>query len=131
MRRHTAYAWNQHSMITPPRVIRIGAVLSLFAALLAFFVREASAQIPASPTPAPQRLSLGDAARLAAAQTAAVQSAQTRVQGAEARVHQSRSALLPQVEAAQNGRSHTLNSASFGFDFPTAPGQPPLLDPNG
>jgi outer membrane protein len=98
----------------------------LIAALLAFFVRAAEAQAPA-----PRRLSLGDAARLAAAQTAAVQSAAARVQEAQARVTQSRSALLPQLSAVPNWTSHTVNSASFGFNFPTAPGQPPLLDPNG
>jgi outer membrane protein len=109
-----------------PRVIRIGAVLAALAAFVAFFVRSAGAQVPA-----PQRLSLGDAARLAAAQTAAVQSAQYRVQGAQARVVQSRAALLPQIQATPNWSSHTVNSASFGFNFPSAPGQPPLLNPNG
>jgi outer membrane protein len=109
-----------------PKLIRVGAGLSLIAALLAFFVRAAEAQAPA-----PRRLSLGDAARLAAAQTAAVQSAAARVQEAQARVTQSRSALLPQLSAVPNWTSHTVNSASFGFNFPTAPGQPPLLDPNG
>jgi outer membrane protein len=111
---------------TYPRVIRIGALLAALAAVLAFFVRSAQAQVPA-----PQRLSLGEAARLAASQTAAVQSAQYRVEGAQARVLQSRSALLPQVQATPNWTSHTVNSASFGFNFPAAPGQPPLLDPNG
>jgi len=109
-----------------PKIIRVGAGLSLIAALLAFFVRAAEAQAPT-----PRRLSLGDAARLAAAQTAAVQSAAARVQEAQARVTQSRSALLPQLSAVPNWTSHTVNSASFGFNFPTAPGQPPLLDPNG
>lgn len=109
-----------------PKIIRLGAGLSLIAALLAFFVRAAEGQ-----TPTPQRLSLGDAARLAAAQTAAVQSAAARVQQAQARVTQSRSALLPQLSAGPNWTSHTVNSASFGFNFPTAPGQAPLLDPNG
>lgn len=108
------------------RLIRIGAGISLLVALLAFLVREAAAQVPAA-----QRLSLADAARIAAAQTAGVQSAQARVQQAQARVTQSRSALLPQISVNPNWTSHTLNSASFGFDFPSAPGQPPLLDPNG
>jgi outer membrane protein len=111
---------------TYPRIIRLGAGLSLIAALLAFFVRAAESQIPT-----PQRLSLGDAARLAAAQTAAVQSAAARVQQAQARVTQSRSALLPQLSAVPNWTSRTTNSASFGFNFPAAPGEPPLLDPNG
>ena len=111
---------------TLPRIIRFGGALALVAALLAFAVRSAQGQ-----TPAPQRLSLGDAARLAAAQTANVQSAQLRVQQAQARVVQSRSSLLPQVDVTPNWSSHTINSATFGFDFPPAPGQKPLLDPNG
>jgi outer membrane protein len=109
-----------------PKIIRLGAGLSLIAALLAFFVRVSEAQ-----TPTPQRLSLGDAARLAAAQTAAVQGAAARVQQAQGRVTQTRSALLPQIEAVPNWSTRTVNSASFGFNFPTTPGQPPLLDPNG
>lgn len=109
-----------------PKIIRLGAGLSLVVALLAFFVRVSEAQAAT-----PKRLSLGDAARLAAAQTAAVQSATARVQQAQARVTQSRSALLPQIEAVPNWSSRTVNSASFGFNFPAAPGERPLLDPNG
>jgi outer membrane protein TolC len=120
--------YDMNSRCSYPKVARIGAGLSVLAALLAFLVRSAAAQTPASP---PQRLSLGDAARLAAAQTATVQSAQFRVQEAQARVTQTRSGLFPQVEAVPNWTSHNLNSASFGFNFPTTPGQPPLLNPNG
>jgi outer membrane protein len=109
-----------------PRLIRIGAALSVLAALLAFLARSAQGQAPTV-----QRLSLAEAARLAAMQTAGVQSAQYRVQEAQARVTQSRSALLPQISAVPNWTSHTVNSASFGFNFPTQPGEPPLLDPNG
>jgi outer membrane protein TolC len=109
-----------------PRIIRIGAGLVVLAALLAFVARSAQGQ-----SPTVQRLSLGEAARLAAVQTAVVQSAQYRVQEAQARVTQSRSSLLPRVSAVPLWSSHTVNSASFGFDFPTQPGQPPLLDPNG
>jgi outer membrane protein len=108
------------------RITRIGAGLAVLAALVAFVARSAQGQ-----TPAPQRLSLADAARLAAAQTAGVQSAQYRVQEAQARVTQSRAALLPRVSAVPNWTGHTVNSASFGFNFPALPGQPPLLDPNG
>src|SRR3954465_10230229 len=111
---------------THPRITRIGAGLAVLAALVAFLARSAQGQ-----TPTVQRLSLGEAARLAAAQTAGVQSAQYRVQEAQARVTQSRSAFLPPISAPPNWWSHTVNSASFGFGFPTSPGQPPLLDPNG
>lgn len=111
---------------TLPRVIRIGGALALLAALLAFLVRSASGQ-----TPPPRRLSLGEAARLAAAQTAGVKSAVLRVDQARARVAQARSVLLPQAGISPNWSSHTVNSYSFGFDFPTPPGQRPVLDPDG
>lgn len=109
-----------------PRVIRIGAALSVLVALLAFAIRAAEAQVPS-----PRRLSLGEAARLAAAQAAGVQGAQYRAAQARARVTESRSALLPQISAVPNWTSHTLNSASFGFNFPAPAGEKPLLDPNG
>jgi outer membrane protein TolC len=108
------------------KIIRIGAGLSVVAALLAFLVRSAEGQVPTV-----QHLSLGDAARLAAAQTVGVQSAQARVDEARARVLEARSELLPQIQAVPNWSSHTLNSATFGFSFPAEPGKPPLLAPNG
>jgi len=79
----------------------------------------------------PIRLSLGDAARLAAHQSNTVQSAEQRVAEAVARVRQSRAALLPDLSAnvLQSGR--TFNSVTFGITLPTAPGQPPLFNPNG
>lgn len=109
-----------------PKLIRLGAALSVLAALLAFAIRAAEAQVPT-----PRRLTLGEAARLAAAQAAGVQGAQQRAEQAQARVTESRSSLLPQVSAVPNWSSHTINSASFGFNFPTPAGQKPLLDPNG
>ena len=113
---------------TSNKAIRIGAGLSVLAALLAFAARVASAQDTGGGA---RRLSLGEAARLAASQTAAVQSAQLRVDQARARVTESRSSLLPQVGLTPTWTSHTVNSASFGFNFPAAPGEKPLLDPNG
>lgn len=79
----------------------------------------------------PTRLSLGDAARLAARQSNAVQGAQERVSEAQARVRQSRAALLPTLsaDAVQSGR--TFNSVTFGITLPSAPGQPPLFNPDG
>ena len=110
---------------TLPRFLRLGAVLSVVVALLAFLVRESSAQTP------PRALSLGDAARLAASQTYGVQAANYRVQEAQSRVTQQKSALYPEVDLSPNWTSRTLNSATFGFNLPTAPGQKPILDPNG
>lgn len=76
-------------------------------------------------------MTLGDAARLAAARAAPVTVARLRAEQADARARQSRAALLPDVQAmaAQNGRS--FNTATLGIDFPSTPGTPPLFDPNG
>lgn len=114
-----------------PRILRVGAGLSVLVALLAFLVRSAAAQEPTATSSTPQRLSLGDAARLAAQQAAGVQSARLLMTEAQARVIERRADLLPNVSGYVEGTSHTLNSASFGFDLPSPPGQPPILDPNG
>jgi outer membrane protein len=75
-------------------------------------------------------LSLGDAARLAAKQSGAVEVSRTRVAAAEARVVQRRGALMPDLAAAVQQASRTTNSATFGFAFRDAQGRP-LLNPNG
>ena len=79
----------------------------------------------------PVRLSLGDAARRAAHQSNTVQGAEQRAAEAQARVTQARAALLPELSgnALQSGR--TFNSVTFGITLPTAPGQPPLFNPDG
>lgn len=77
------------------------------------------------------RVSLGGAARLAADSNAQVIEARYRAEAARSRVTQARSSLLPQVSAIANTSQHTFNTATFGIDFPTAPGEPPLFDPNG
>jgi len=63
-------------------------------------------------------LTLGDAARLGARQSAAAIEARARTDQANARITQSRADLLPKVTgyAQENGR--TYNSATFGVDFP-------------
>src|SRR5689334_22637357 len=117
-----------------PGIVRLGAGLTLLAALSAFAVRAAEAQVvtPGQPQSAgPQRLSLGQAARLAAAQSATVEGAGYRVQEAQARVKEARAGTLPQVSFSPNWSSHTINSASFGFNFPAPAGETPLLDPKG
>ena len=77
------------------------------------------------------RLSLGDAARLAARQSNAVQSAEQRAAEALARVTQSRAALLPDLSANLVKSGRTFNSVTFGITLPSAPGQPPLFNPAG
>jgi len=90
--------------------------------------------IPAIATaqqPAPTALTLGDAARLAARQSVPSLAAQLRAREAAARVTQARADLLPSVSALALQSGHTLNSATFGIDFPTPAGQKPFFDPNG
>src|SRR5215212_8872081 len=95
---------------------RAGLALTLVVALVLFLMRSVSAQ--EAPPSAPLRLSLGEAARMAARQSALVQGAQYRAQEAEARVRQRRSELLPSLSAdlVQGGRS--FNTATLGIDFP-------------
>jgi outer membrane protein len=76
-------------------------------------------------------LTLGDAARLAAAQSAPALAAELRTRAAEARVTQRRADLFPSLSTSALESGHTLNSATFGFSFPAAEGEKPLLDPNG
>jgi outer membrane protein len=77
------------------------------------------------------RLTLGDAARLAAERSTPVLEARARTDGAHARVRGSLSSLLPSVNADFSQSARTFNTASFGLDFPTIPGQPPFFDPEG
>jgi outer membrane protein TolC len=117
-----------------PEIVRIGAAVTLLVALSAFFARAAGAQVTTpgqAPAAGPQRLSLGEAARLAAAQSASVEGAGLRVQQARARVKEERAGTLPQLHFTPNWSSHTVNSASFGFNFPAPAGEKPLLDPKG
>ena len=79
----------------------------------------------------PATLSLGDAARLAALQSAPVVAARYRAEQADARVTQRRADLLPNVSASAVENGRTLNTATFGIDFPSPPGQPPVFDPDG
>ena len=90
------------------------------------------AQQPSPPTLGqPVRISLGDAARLAARQSNGVQAAEQRVAEAVARVRQSRAALLPELSANALQSGRTFNSVTFGISLPSGPGQPPLFNPDG
>lgn len=106
--------------------VALGVTLALAAPLVAqdttYAVTAPGAVLP---------LSLGDATRLAARQNASAEAARLRVSQAEARVRQQRADLLPSLRADALESGHTLNSATFGFDFPSKPGEPPLLDPRG
>lgn len=95
--------------------------LSLFALMV----------VAVSPLSAQTRLSMGDAARLAAKQNGAVDVARTRVEQASARALQRRGALLPDLAAGVRQGEATINSVTFGFSFVNPATGQPLLNPNG
>lgn len=101
----------------------VASMLALLVALLPGTLRAQHA--------APYRLTLGDAARLAAERATPVLEALARVEAADARVGASTADLLPTVSADVVQGARTFNTASFGLDFPAPPGQPPLFDPRG
>jgi outer membrane protein TolC len=103
------------------------SIAAIAVVMSAALITTAGAQQPS----APLVLTLGDAARLAARQSAQSVIAHLRTREAEARVTQSRADLFPTLHTSALESGHTLNSATFGFDFPTAEGEAPLLDPNG
>lgn len=88
----------------------------------------AASVAPAIPT---QPITLGDAIRFAARNSATAQTAQLRVAASQAQIRQARSSLLPQLSATGSTVREDINTATFGITFPTQPGQPPLFNPNG
>lgn len=76
-------------------------------------------------------LSLGDAARLAARQSAISRGARLRADEAGARVRERRSELLPNLSSYVQEAGRTFNTSTLGIDFPATPGNPPLFDPQG
>jgi len=105
---------------------RLVRVLLLPAFILPIAFATARAQ-----TPEPVVLSLGDAARLAGKQNASVVAARYRAEQADARVTQRRADLLPNFSASALENGRTINTATFGIEFPAPPGQPPVFDPDG
>lgn len=79
----------------------------------------------------PQRLTLGDAIRLAAGSNVNAMTAGYQADQAQAQIRQRRAALLPHFSASALESGRTSNTATFGFDFPTPAGQEPFFDPMG
>ena len=100
---------------------RIAGTLLLAAALAA--PRPLAAQQAAGAAPA-LTLTLGEAARLAARQSAPADQARFRAAAADARIRLARADLLPGISGVLFDGQHTLNSASFGISLPG-------YDPNG
>ena len=109
----------------------VASALLLLAAPISFAPQAVQAQQPLSGQPAPVRLTLGEAARLAAHQNAVAQGAQLRTEQARARVTQRRAELLPNVSASALQSGRTFNTVTFGITFPTPPGQAPFFNPKG
>ena len=95
---------------------------AVFSAAVSSRPLEAQNMAPMQTTPT--TLSIGDAARMAARNTAPAQTAQIRVAEARARMRQSRAALLPSLNGSASQFTRTVNTASFGFSLPG-------LNPNG
>ncbi len=77
------------------------------------------------------RLGLAEAVQMAAGRSLGVEVARQAAQEAQAKVAEERADLLPQVNGTFVHGDRTFNTASFGISFPSAPGEPPLFDPNG
>ena len=105
---------------------RLVRVLLLTAIVVPIAIATARAQASE-----PVALSLGDAARLASKQNATVVAARYRAEQAGARITQRRADIMPNVSASALENGRTLNTATFGIDFPTATGQPPVFNPEG
>jgi outer membrane protein len=128
-------------MTTSPvaRALTLAALIALFPAPRAVAqtgaaTADLTAQVVSSAAPtasAPIVLSLGDAARIAARQSATAQVARLRASAAGARARQRRADLLPNLSALGTQSDRTFNTATLGIDFPSAPGQPPFFDPDG
>ena len=98
----------------------------------AVMIAVASSRAFAQQAPAPAiPLSLGDAARLAARQSAPAQGARLRADEAQARVRQRRADLLPTLSSYVQQAGRTFNTSTLGIDFPAPAGQPPIFDPKG
>jgi len=115
-------------MTTLPLTRAAAASAAAALALIAATARHAAAQTPA---PHDTTLTLGQAARLAASQSAGTQAARLRSRQASARVTQARAALLPDLSTNASDGARTFNTASFGFSFPAAPGEEPLFPATG
>lgn len=94
------------------------------ACLLAVDAGSAAAQLPVT-------LTLGGAARFAAARSAGPEAARFRVDMAEARLRQQRADLLPSFGGALSQGERTFNSAGFGLALRDPTTGSDLFDPGG
>lgn len=100
------------------------AILAMLVFAVSGWGRAAAAQNMERDTALSRPLSLGDAARLAAHQSATAEEARFQAAQSVAQVTQARSDLLPNVSAYAQEHGVTINTATFGFALPG-------LDPGG
>ena len=86
-----------------------------------------SVAAPAQTAPSAPRLTLAEAARMAAGVAPSVEAAGYRVAGAEAKANQTRAGLLPSLSLSAGYFNRSATLASTGFKFP--PGLPFTLAP--
>ena len=108
------------------RAVRIAAAVAS-SILLTSSMLEAQVSTTGPLTSGP--LTLGGAARLAAGRSATTAAARERSSQADARVAQSRSALLPNLSTTAQYGTRSFNTASLGIDVPSAPGS--SMNPDG
>jgi outer membrane protein TolC len=111
-------------MMVYDRWFRLAAALVVAAVTVSGSASVARAQDAGPDTVLTRPLSLGDAARLAARQSATAQEARFQAAQSVAQVTQARSDLLPNVSAYAQEHGVTINTATFGFALPG-------LDPGG
>jgi outer membrane protein TolC len=103
--------------------------LALLAAALATSVLAAAAlaQAPERPTAAqaPERLTLAEVVAIAAGRSPGVSLARMRADEADAKITQSRGALLPSLTGQATMVDRTFNLYALGFTLPSAPGAAP------
>jgi outer membrane protein TolC len=113
------------------RVFASAATLALISSVATAQTRDTLAPPPPIQPGTAVRLTLGDAARLAAEQSALAQGARLRADEAQARVRERRADLLPNFSGYVQEAGRTFNTSTLGIDFPSQPGVPPLFDPKG
>ena len=110
------------SLISLPS--RVGLVTAVAAGCLFSSYSTLEAQ-----TTAPAPMTLGGAARMAAERSASTAAARERSSQADARVSQSRAALLPNLSTTAQYGTRSYNTASLGFDIPAGSSIP--INPDG
>ncbi len=95
------------------------------------YFQTAAAQRTTTASAAPITLTIHDAIRLASENNASALSARSRIDASAAQVRQRRAELFPHLNVIGQQGARTFNTASLGIDLPTAPGQPPVFDPDG